>query len=134
METRGRKPGYKHSESTKQKIRDSLLGRPHSKEHKDNLAVSRASYDLDGKCERRFEELRSEYPEEPLFFEDNRQELIFAMQTIRSESELDYIRKYVETGNLNLNQSYLYETSSFHAAEDAMIALLDFKRYLQKLH
>jgi hypothetical protein len=62
---KGRKPGYKHSEETKSKISQSMQGRSKSKEHRERIALS--MYDLDGKCLKRLEELRSDYPEQQEF-------------------------------------------------------------------
>ena len=66
------------------------------------------------------------------FFVDNRDELLFAMRDVRTERELSDIRRYVETATLRPDEPYQYSSSSCFAAEDAMIALLDFKRLIQK--
>lgn len=150
--SRGRKPGYKHSqetrdkirqsrlgksqdESTKNKIRQSMSGRSKSKEHRE--AISSSLYDLERKCVLRFLELRSEYPEHQEFFDNNREELLFAMRSIKSEKELRDIRKYIETTPLEdapqVSTSYQYSSSSCYAQEDAMIALLDAASFLRKI-
>jgi len=150
-ETRGRKPGYKHSQETKDKmraakrgtvrpqetknrIRKSLLGTPHPDERKESIAQGKALYELDEKCIARFEELKSNYPEQEDFFLDHQDELLFAMRDVRTEKELTDIRRYVETAALRPDEPYQYSSSSCYAAEDAMIALLDFKRLLQTYH
>jgi hypothetical protein len=91
-------------------------------------------YDLDEKCVRRFEELKANYPDQEEFFEENEADLLFAMRDLRTEKELGDIRKHVENAILRQDEPYQYSSSSCYAAEDAMIALLDFKRYIQKLH
>jgi len=150
-ETRGRKPGYKHSEETKNKIRQSLrgashpqetkdkirqalTGTPHPEERRENIAKGKALYELDEKCIVRFEDLKSNYPELEDFFLDHQDELLFAMRDVRTEKELNDIRRYVETSALRPNDSYQYLSSSYYAAEDVMIELIDFKRRLQKLY
>ena len=132
--SRGRKPGYRHSEKTKEKIRQSLTGTPHTDKRKDNISTGRTLYGLDEKCLNRFEELKSNYPDQEAFFLDNQYELLFAMRDVRTEGELRDIRRYIETAALRPDEPYQYSSSSCYAAEDAMIALLDFKRLLQKYH
>ncbi len=145
----GRKPGYKHSEETKAKMREakkgvsrsqatrdkirrSLSGTPHPEERRENIAKGKSLYELDEKCLNRFEEMKANYPEQEEFFVDNRDELLFAMRDVRTERELSDIRRYVETATLRPDEPYQYSSSSCFAAEDAMIALLDFKRLIQK--
>ncbi len=132
--SRGRKPGYKHSQETKDKIRQSLTGTHHPEERKKNISAGKSLYELDEKCLMRFEEMKANYPEQEEFFIDNRDELLFAMRDVRTEKELSDIRRYVETAALRPDEPYQYSSSSCYAAEDAMIALLDFKRFLQKYH
>jgi hypothetical protein len=152
--SRGRKPGYKHSEDTKDKIRKSLEGVPrgprpqetkdkirrslsgtsHPEERRENIAKGKSLYELDEKCLNRFEEMKANYPEQEEFFVENRDELLFAMRDVRTENELSDIRRYVETAALRPDEPYQYSSTSCYAAEDAMIALLDFKRLLQKYH
>lgn len=129
--TRGRNPGYKHTEETKDKIRQSLTGKSHPKERKDNISKGKVLYELDEKCVNRFEDLKASYPEQEDFFLDHQDELIFAMRDVRTEKELKDIRRYVETLALRPDEPYQYSSSSCYAAEDAMIALLDFKRRIQ---
>ncbi len=153
-ETRGRKPGYRHSQETKDKIgksakevsrplhpqktkdkiRESLTGTPHPEGRRENIAKGKSLYELDEKCRNRFEDLKANYPEQEEFFVDNRDELLFAMRDVRTEKELTDIRRYVETAALRPDEPYQYSSSSCYAAEDAMIALLDFKRLMQKYH
>jgi hypothetical protein len=134
--SRGRKPGYKHLEETKAKISQSMTGRTKTEEHKNQIAVS--MYDLEGKCLARLEELRANYPEQQSFFDENEAELLFAMRDVRTEKELNDIRRFLETKELSRirenQRSYQYSSSSYHAAEDAMIALIDFKRLLPTYH
>lgn len=131
---RGRKPGYKHSQETKEKIRKSLTGTSHPEKRKTNIAKGKRLHNLDSKCSARFEELKANYPEQEEFFMDNKDELLFAMVDVRTEKELNAIRKYIETGLLRPDEPYQYSSSSCYAAEDSMIALLDFKRFIQKYH
>ena len=83
---------------------------------------------------KRLQELKDEYPEQETFFNDNNSELLLAMRNIRSETELNHISRYVENGFLKDSEPYQYQSSSCYAAEDALIALLDFKRFLQRYH
>jgi hypothetical protein len=130
----GRRPGFKHSEETKQKISDAHKGIPLAPPHRDSIALAKARYNLDEQCVRRFEDLRDDYPGQEDFFLENRAELLFAMRDVRTEQELRDIRLYIETNPLRPDEPYQYSSSSCYAAEDAMIALLDFKRLLQKSH
>jgi FKBP-type peptidyl-prolyl cis-trans isomerase (trigger factor) len=130
----GRKAGFTHSEETRRKIAEAARGRTKTRAEKEKISRSKALYDLDGKCAQRYEELRSDYPDVVDFFEENESEILFAMQDIRSEKELDDILKFHETSTLRPETPYQYSSSSCYAAEDAMIQLLDFKRYLRKFH
>jgi hypothetical protein len=147
----GRKPGYKHSKETRDKIRrahtgqardtetrkkisKSLSGKEKSESHRDAIANSR--YDLDRKCIQRFLELRNEYPGYEDFFDRNRGELLYAMQDIKSEKELREIRRYIENTRLDdvpqVCLTYQYDSSSIFAQEDAMLELIDISRFLKK--
>ncbi len=126
--------GKTHTEETKQKIRESLLGRSHSQKHKQRISGAKTAHDLEGKCAERLQELRDDYPGQEPFFDENEPELLFAMRNVRSEKELNYIRRYVETARLLPDEPYQYSSSSCYAAEDVMIELLDVKRFLQKFH
>jgi hypothetical protein len=130
----GRRPGFKHSEETKSKISQAMKGQSFTEEHRDHLSEAKLFRDLDGKCARRFEELKANYPDQNEFFNENEAELIFAMRDVRTEKELRDIRRYVETAALRTDEPYQYSSSSCYAAEDAMITLLDIKSYLQKFH
>jgi hypothetical protein len=152
MPSKGRKPGYKHSEKTKEKIRkslrgvshtphtqetkdkirQSLSGKPHPEERRESIAQGKSLYELDEKCIARYEDLKANYPEQEDFFLDHQDELLFAMRDVRTEKELTDIRRYVETAALRVDEPYQYSSSSCYAAEDAMIALLDFKRLMGK--
>ena len=143
----GRKPGYKHSDKTIEKIRQSRLGTKHASgtrakisksligrnktaDHRDRISESR--YDLDGKCLQRYNELKAEYPDQIEFFEQNQGDLLFAMQDIKSEQELNDIRRYIESAPLHDSISYQYSSSSCFAAEDAMIALIDAASFIRR--
>ncbi len=126
----GRKPGFKHSESTRRQISESLQGVKKTPEHRERIAQAKSLYDLDGRCYRRYQEMAKEYPEESEFFEENMSELIFAMQDTLSERELNNIRRFHETANLRHDEPYQYPSTSCFAVEDIMIKLLDFKREL----
>jgi hypothetical protein len=129
------KLGTVHSPETKRKIGESvsrsISGTPKSSEHRDRISESLTDYE--GRCLTRFEELKSEYPEQAEFFEDNKSELLFALQDVRSENELRDLRDYIELSRVEAKLSYEYSSSSVYAAEDLMIALLDAKRGLQSL-
>ena len=130
----GRRPGFRHTEETKSKISQAMKGRPLTEEHRNHLSEAKLFRDLDGKCARRVEELRANYPTQWEFFDENEVELLYAMRDVRTEKELSDIRRYIETAALRPDEPYQYSSSSCYAAEDAMIALLDFKRLLQKYH
>ncbi len=129
---RGRRPGFKHSEETKRKMAEAKLGRKYTPEHRANISRALLVYGLDEKCARRFEDLKANYPEQEDFFLDNEEELLIAMRDVRTEKELTDIRRYIETAVLRPDEPYQYESTSCYAAEDAMIALLDYKRLLEK--
>lgn len=170
-ETRGRKPGFKHSiktkdkirqslkgvsqgprstetkdkirqsligtsrpQTTKNKIQQSLIGTTHLEKRRNNISRGKTLYELDEKCLNRYEDLKDNYPEQEEFFVDNKDELLFAMHDLRTEKELTDIRRYVETAALRPDEPYQYGSTSCYAAEDAMIALLDFKRFIQRYH
>ena len=133
---RGRKSGYKHSEFTKNKISRTMSGRNKTEEHKDRIAI--AMYDLDGRCARRLKELREDYPEQKVFFDKNEAKLLFALRDLKSEKELNDIQRYTETKELTQipesQKAYQYSSSSYFAAEDVMIELIDFKRFLERFN
>ena len=147
----GRKPGYKHDqetkekmrkshtgysqdEDTKNKIRQSLKGRKASEATRDAMAESH--YDLERKCLHRFLEMRSEYPGQEEFFDSNRKALLIAMRGLKSETELRDIRRYIETLTIeDVPQAYLeyqYDSSSVYAHEAAMVDLIDAANFLRK--
>ena len=128
------KLGTKRDSETKRKIgdsvRQSLIGTRKSAEHKDNIA--NALLDLETKCLHRFEELKADYPGQEDFFDDNKSDLLFAMQDCRSEQELTDLRRYIEVFQIKSSSGYDYSSSSMYAVEDTMIALLDAKRLLER--
>lgn len=126
----GRRPGFKHSKETKDRISKGLRGQQKSETHR--MHISDAMLDPDGNCARRFVEMRGDYPGFEEFFDDNRPELLFAMRDIRSEKELGAIRKYIETDNLKNSIRFLLPTSSIYATEDLMIEMLDLYRFFKK--
>ncbi len=145
--TQGRKPGFEHSVETIEKIRQARLGIKHklgtrskishsmsgkhkTPEHIDHLSES--MFNLDAKCLERFNELKAEYPDQKEFFEQNREDLLFAMRDVKSEKELTDIRRYVECHSLHNSLTYEYSSSSCYAAEDAMIALVDAASFIRR--
>ena len=128
----GRKPGYKHSKETKDKISASLAGKTKTKRHRDGISLSLQN--LENRCRKRLEELRVNYPTEQSFFDLNASRILLSLQDTRTEKELRDIRRNFEVEQLRNDEPYRYSSSSCHAAEDVMIALLDFKRFLQKYH
>ena len=143
----GRKPGFKHSAKTIEKMRQAHLGTKHgsgtrskishsmsgknkSTDHRDHIAES--MFNLDAKCLERYNALKAEYPDQEEFFEQNQEDLLFAMQDIKSEKELTDIRRYIESAPLHNSLTYEYSSSSCYAAEDAMIALVDAASFLRR--
>ncbi len=131
---RGRKPGYKHDATTKEKISASMSGKTKTEDHRNALSESRQ--DLDRKCQRRFLAMRQEYPGHESFFDSNKVKLLDAMRDIKSEKELRDIRRYIETTHLEdvpqVCLAYQYDSSSIYAQEDVMIELIDASRLLKK--
>jgi len=142
----GRKPGFKHSAETIEKIRQSRLGTKqesgtrskisHSMAGKNKTTdhkahISESLFNLDAKCLQRYNELKAEYPDQQEFFEKNQDDLLFAMQDIKSEKELNDIRRYIESAPLHNSLTYEYSSSSYFATEDAMIALVDASRFIR---
>lgn len=148
----GRTPGYKHSEETRQKITEaasrrrqkpetrqkiseSLKGRVKSEDHREN--ISYGMLDIDSRCVARYVELKDNYPDQAEFFEENEIPLLIALRDVKSDKEIDDIKRYIETEDIDRyagSLSYQYSTSSFHAQEDAVIKLLDTAAYLRKFH
>lgn len=124
----GRKPGFKHSESTRRQISNTLQGSKKTELHRERISHAKSRYNLDAACAKRYEALCAEYPTESDFFEENMLELLFAMQDTRTEKELSDIRYFYETASLRAEHPYEYSSTSCFAAEDAVIRLLDFKR------
>jgi hypothetical protein len=123
----GRPPGYKHSEETRQKIRKAHRGLKHSFETRDK--ISESMLDVDGRCMARLAELKANYPDHAEFFEENEIPLLIALRDVKSDKEIDDIRKYIETDIDRYSKSHLlsgqYMSSSFQAHEDVVIKLLD---------
>ncbi len=107
---------------------------PKTEEHRDSISEART--DLERKCLNRFFELRAEYPGFEDFFDNNFADLVFAMQDIKSEKELEDICRYIESVSLEdahpEDLVYHYSSSSWHAHEDIMISLIDAKSFLAK--
>jgi len=148
---KGRKPGYKHSKetknkisvshtgqvqdpSTKKKISESMSGKSKSVAHR--AALSESLLGLEQKCLDRFISIRSEYPGFEEFFDKNKVKLLQAMRDVRSEKELRDIRKYIETTPIEAVPEecikYQYSSSSIFAQEDLVIELLDSVHLLKK--
>ena len=88
-------------------------------------------------CIARLEELKSTYPDQVDFFEENEAALLVALRGVKSEKELDDIKRYIETEDIAKyagSLSYQYPTSSYHAQEDVVIELIDIVAYLRKFH
>ena len=130
--TSGRKAGYQHSEETKNKISESMLGLFKTQEHKDRLSESILS--LQDRCLARYLELKADYPDHEEFFEKNKEDLLFFLQDTRTEKELQNIRRYVETKSIGKSYPYEYSSSSYLAAEDVMIELLDSLALIRKMY
>ncbi len=153
----GRAPGYTHSKKTRQKmskshqnstqsletrekISDSMVGRNKAKEHLENIIAyfaDRQPLNLDRLCVDRLAELKANYPDQAQFFEENEASLLVALRDVRSDKEIDDIKKYIETDDIGRyagSLSYQYSSSSFYAQEDATISLIDTLAYLRKFH
>ena len=148
----GRSPGYRHSEETRQKIveaakrrkqlpetrrkiSESLQGQVKSEGHREN--ISYGMLDIDSRCVARLVELKANYPDQTEFFEENEIALLIALRDVKSDKEIDDIKKYIETDDIDRwsgSLSYQYSSSSIHAQEDVVIALLDTFAYLRKFH
>ncbi len=75
-----------------------------------------------------FEELKREYPAFEVFFNKNKEDILFLMEDIQSESRLKDPTGQVEVYAIGARLSYEYPSSSFSSAEDVLIELLDAKR------
>ena len=121
----GRSPGYHHSEDTKRKIKEAhqglqqsaetrrkisetMKGREKSAEHRAKL--SELSYDresqnrefyIDNLCLDRLAELKANYPDHEEFFEENEAELLMALRDVKSDKEIEYITRYVESEDID---------------------------------
>jgi len=139
----GRPLGYTHSEETKQKITEaahrrsqapetrrkiseSLSGQNKSEAHREKISLGRL--DIDGRCMARLAELKANYPDHAEFFEENEIPLLIALRDVRSDKEMDDIKRYVESEDIDrYAKSLLYRSmsSSFQIHEDTVIDLLD---------
>ena len=128
------KLGRTQDAQTRKKISESLLGVSKTPLHRDNISQSRL--DLDSKCLLRYQELVETYPEQIKFFEENKEEVLEALQDIKTEQELDDVLKKYETVDYAYccKLPYQYDSSSVYAQEDVMIKLLDTINYLRKFH
>ncbi len=145
----GRSPGYKHSEETRQKIKETLTGRPKSEEHKQKIRkslqgrphtdhrrenISYGMLDIDSRCVARFVELKANYPDQAEFFEENETALLIALRDAKSDKEIDDIKRYIETEDIDRYAASLsYQYSSFPSHEDVLIDLLDEYRRQTKI-
>jgi len=131
----GRTAGFKHSAETIEKMRHSHRGKIHSPETRTRISQTN-SYRLGQLCNLRFIELVHTYPQYEAFFESRKEEFLNALQDIKSERELDYIRLHKENTDIGRaqNLSYSYSSSSIYAHEDLLIEFIDRCSYLQKLH
>ena len=145
----GRSPGYKHSEETRQKIKETLAGRPKSEEHKQKIRkslqgrphplhrrenISYGMLDIDSRCVARFVELKANYPDQAEFFEENETALLIALRDVKSDKEIDDIKRYIETEDIDRYAASLsYQYSSFPSHEDVLIDLLDEYRRQTKI-
>jgi hypothetical protein len=148
----GRPPGYHHSEETRRKIKETLAGRTKSEEHKQKIRkslqgrpheenrrenISYGMIDIESRCVARFVELKANYPDQAEFFEENETALLIALRDVKSDKEIDDIKRYIETEDIDRyagTLSYQSATTSFHAQEDAVIKLIDTAAYLRKFH
>jgi hypothetical protein len=148
----GRPSGYQHSEKTRQKIKEALVGKTKPEEHRRKIGeslrgrdktgdhrenISLGMLDVDGRCRARLAELKANYPGQEKFFEENEIPLLVAMRDIKSDKEIEDIKKYIETEDVDRyaeSLSYQYSSSSIYAQEDVVIALLDAASYLRKFH
>ena len=128
----GRPSGFTHSSETRNKISVTMTGVPKPSEHHAKITRSNRERDLAIRCMERLEDLRNSYPTEALFFDEYEPELLLAMQDVRTEKELMDIRLYVEVAPLRPGLPYSQASSSYFAAEDVMIALLDFKIHIER--
>ncbi len=128
----GRRSGFKHSDETKRKMSESHRGKKQSDEHNRQISRAKRLYDLDELCVRRLEDLKASYPTESSFFEEYESELLFAMRDVRTDKELMDVRLYVETSPLRPEEPYKQTRGSYKATEDAVVALLDFKFFLER--
>ena len=147
----GPKPGFRHTQETREKIRNARLGKVQDAETRHKISealsgksktsnhrdhISQSMLDPKRKCWNRYIELVETYPEYEQFFKENKEDLLFFLQDIKSDRELDDILRYYETANYEYccKFPYQYESSSVYAQEDAMIRLLDTATYLRKFH
>lgn len=77
-----------------------------------------------------FEELKKEYPSFEIFFDKNKEDIIFLMEDVQSERRLGDPTGQVEVFSVGPRLSYDYPTTSYSSAEDVLIELIDAKREL----
>jgi len=75
-----------------------------------------------------FEDLKREYPSFEEFFNKNKEEILFLMEDIQNEVQIQTPSGHVEVSSIASQLSYIYPSTSVFAAEDLLIALIDAKR------
>ena len=136
----GRRPGFRHSTETIEKIRLSRIGQKHDPETIERISASKTSSSfsstLEQLCQYRFNELWYTYPQCRDFLASRKEELLCALQDIKSEKELNYISTNIENADIDRynNLQFAYSSSSFHAHEDVIIEFLDSVKFVRQYH
>lgn len=125
--------GNVQSESTRKKIALSLRGSHQTADHRKKIAEKRQEQEFDSRvmyidnlCLDRLAELKAIYPDQAEFFEENEVSLLIALRDVKSDKEIDDIKRYIETEDLDRYVGTLsYQYSSFPSHEDVLIDLLD---------
>ena len=116
-----------HAPETRRKISETMRGQEKSESHREKISFGKL--DIDGRCMARLAELKANYPDHAEFFEENEIPLLIALREVKSDKEIDDIKKYIETGDIDRyskSLSYQSSSSSFQAHEDTVIDLLDY--------
>jgi len=80
----------------------------------------------------RYEALKADYPGCENFFAENKEEILWAMRDVLSETELADVSGNAEVFQNGAALAYNYMSSSIHAAEDIIIEHLDLRRDIKK--